>query len=677
MSKKHIIAGVIFILILAAFAVLVFKITSEIGKINGEKLSRLFQKISSPIPSNTETVKKFSSKEDFLAYLKKAKDKTGFPGMWGRGGAMTAEDQAVSAPSAEGLLKSAIPERVSQTNVQVSGIDEPDIVKTDGKNIYFSSESNWIYGNGPMPLMERGISIPEIYPAPLPPDFEKPKTKVISAFPVDKLGKISEIEKNGNLLLAKEKNILVVFSSQEIFAYDVTDPKSPKEKWNLKLEDKTALVGERFYSNKIYLVIRNYLDERDPCPLKPLTSGSETIEIACGEIYHPEKIIPADVSFSVLVINPASGKVENKTSFVGSTSSSLVYMSENAVYVTYTYVDNLFGYLADAISDTGKDILPGYIIEKLNKVKSYDISDEAKMTEFQKITEDYKRTLSNDEELRIENEMQNKMQDYFKEHSRELEKTGIVKVNINGLNIVASGNIPGHLLNQFSLDEHKNNLRVATSIGGGFWGWGTVSNEANMNDVYVLSDKLEIIGAIKDLGITERIYSARFLGDRGYLVTFRQTDPFYVLDLSDPRKPVLKGELKIPGFSSYLHPIADNIILGVGQESGKVKLSLFDVGNASDPREIDKYLLDEYWSEAQSNHHAFLQDAKHEVFFLPGGKGGYVFSYAENKLNLKKAVSDYQVKRALYINDFLYIIGEKEISVLDERSWEKVKELSL
>ena len=86
---------------------------------------------------------------------------------------------------------------------------------------------------------------------------------------------------------------------------------------------------------------------------------------------------------------------------------------------------------------------------------------------------------------------------------------------------------------------------------------------------------LKEIGAVTGLGKTERIYSMRFVGDRGYMVTFRQTDPFYVLDLSQPTKPVVKGELKIPGYSSYLHPIADHKVIGIGKENNKVKISLF------------------------------------------------------------------------------------------------------
>jgi uncharacterized secreted protein with C-terminal beta-propeller domain len=117
--------------------------------------------------------------------------------------------------------------------------------------------------------------------------------------------------------------------------------------------------------------------------------------------------------------------------------------------------------------------------------------------------------------------------------------------------------------------------------------------------------------------------------------------------------------------------------LGIGQEDWRVKISLFDVSSAEKPIERDKYILSEGWSEAASNHHAFLQDAKHKIFFLPGGQGGYIFSYKNDKLELVKAVSGITPKRAIYLNDYLYIIGSDKIIILNEVDWQKVNELDL
>ena len=127
--------------------------------------------------------------------------------------------------------------------------------------------------------------------------------------------------------------------------------------------------------------------------------------------------------------------------------------------------------------------------------------------------------------------MQNRMESYYSKHKRELEQTGIVKIALDKFNINSVGSVPGRTLNQFALDEYNNNLRVATTIGDGF---SVFSSGESLNDVYVLDNSLNIIGSVKDLGKQKNLFGEIFR-DRGYVVTFRQVDPFYVLDLSNPK----------------------------------------------------------------------------------------------------------------------------------------------
>jgi uncharacterized secreted protein with C-terminal beta-propeller domain len=316
----------------------------------------------------------------------------------------------------------------------------------------------------------------------------------------------------------------------------------------------------------------------------------------------------------------------------------------------------------------------------MEKLESYDIGQAAKMTEFQAMLEKFLNSLGDDERLKVNNEFSNRLADYYKEHKRDLEKTGIVKIGLSGFNVDVVGSVPGHPLNQFALDEYQNHLRIAVTISGSSWGWGFSiggRGSESASDVYVLDSKLKIQGAVKDLGLTERIYSVRFIEDKGYVVTFRETDPFYVLGLADPKNPALKGELKIPGYSAYLHPITKDKILGIGKEGWQVKVSLFDVSDPANPIEKDKYIMDESWTEILSTHHAFLLDAKHQIFFMPGGKGAYIFSYKNDKLEIKKALSGLSARRAVYLNDYLYVIADNKITVLNEFDWEKVRELEL
>ncbi|PIS38749.1 MAG: hypothetical protein COT34_02030 [Candidatus Nealsonbacteria bacterium CG08_land_8_20_14_0_20_43_11] len=624
--------------------------------------------ISGAVPkAELKDIKKFASEAEFKAYLVVVSESTGINYAGVKMREIGLENAPSATPMPTGMGAGGEPERVSETNVQVAGIDEPDIVKTDGKEIYFSPGYNWVYWREPIIWEESRI---------IPP-YKEPGLKLIKAFPPADLKLDAEIDKRGDLLLAK--NILLVFSDKAIYGYNVSNPKAPEKKWEVKWDNNTSIVGARLYKDKVYLVTANYINSVRPCPIVPLKIGDTPLEIECTDIYHPVLPVAADTMFVSMVLNPESGQVEKKVSFIGSISSSVVYMSGTAIYVTYRYEKDLVGFFGDFLKKKGKDLFPAEMIEKINKLNSYDISQNAKFTELFYLLEKYLYSLENDEQLRIENELTNRMKDYYKEYRRDLEKTGIVKIGLDGFDISASGSVPGYPLNQFSLDEYNGNLRMAITVGESWWGWGLIGGSAgeSANDIYVLDKNLNIIGEIKDLGLTERIYSARFVEDKGYLVTFRQTDPFYVLDLSNPKKPEMKGELKIPGYSSYLHPISKDRILGIGQESWQVKISLFDVSSPANPSEKAKYILDESWSDILSTHHAFLLDSKHQIFFLPGSRGGYVFSYKNDELKLTKAVSGISARRAIYINDYLYIVGDDKIVVLNELDWQRVNELEL
>ncbi|HEU5056822.1 MAG TPA: beta-propeller domain-containing protein [Kofleriaceae bacterium] len=192
---------------------------------------------------------------------------------------------------------------------------------------------------------------------------------------------------------------------------------------------------------------------------------------------------------------------------------------------------------------------------------------------------------------------------------------------------VASGSVRGHLNNQFSMSEHRGHLRVATTDQA--WGWGG-ERTATGNHLYVLATRggrLRQVGAIEDLAKGERIYAARMMGDKGYMVTFRQTDPLFTLDLSDPQRPRVAGELKINGFSSYIHPLDGDHLLTIGQDADDdgrvlgVHVQVFDVSNPARPRRsAHKRLANRdgwSWSAAQWDHHAFTYDPRTGVLGVP------------------------------------------------------------
>lgn len=639
---------------------------------------------ATPTPSKKEDIKKFSSEEEFKSYLQNIAVEAEFFGITGNGFGRALAPE-IGLPLIEDKTeKSAESERVSGTTVQVLSIDEPDIVKTNGKEIYFSRE-NQFFKSLPEPtaIPEEGISFEEEKEMmPPPSDQILAGTVSLKAFPPEELTSLAAIDKIGDLLLYN--NILVIFSADKIYGYDVSEPKTPQKKWEIELEENNSIAGARLYKDKIYLVAKNSINESSPCPLKPLMIGETALTITCQEIYHPVASVSVDATFTAMILDPLSGSIGKTVSFVGSSGSSALYMSEKAIYVTYTYNKNTIKFFSEFLKEKSQDIAPSWLIEKIDKLENYDISQSAKMVEYQVILEKYFNSLDGDERLRIENELSNRMSDYYQEKRRELQKTGIVKIDLEDFT-TKSGTVPGRPLNQFALDEYNGNIRVAVTIDQNWWGFlpgitsgmrqDVITGGESANDIYILDKDLRTLGSVTDMGLTEQIYSVRFIEDKGFVVTFRQTDPFYVLDLSDPSNPELKGELKIPGYSSYLHPITKDKILGIGEENWQVKISLFDVSLPESPVEKDKYLLNEGWSEVLSNYHAFLLDDKHQIFFLPGDNSGYVFSYENDKLELVKTASQILTRRALYIDDYLYVIGDNKITVFNEINWEKVKEM--
>lgn len=246
--------------------------------------------------------------------------------------------------------------------------------------------------------------------------------------------------------------------------------------------------------------------------------------------------------------------------------------------------------------------------------------------------------------------------------------TGVAKTRVNG-----------YLNDSFSIDEYNGYLRLVTTVD-------------RTNAVYVLDEKLEETGKIENLAKDERIYSARFMGDIGYFVTYRETDPLFSVDLSDPANPKIIGELKIPGFSEYLHPYGDGLLLGIGMEDDgndekdrRVKLSMFDISDPSNVKEIDKIVLkDSYYSTAFEDYKSVLADAEKNLigFFTYGERETYhIYGYDRVHgftCKMQETTGKYAWHvRGVYLQDTFYLIDGNQIESYRLADFEKVDDLIL
>ncbi len=282
----------------------------------------------------------------------------------------------------------------------------------------------------------------------------------------------------------------------------------------------------------------------------------------------------------------------------------------------------------------------------------------------------------------------------YKDNSVEVrENTVINSFSLDGTNIAfkATGEVQGRVINQYSLDQYEGNLRIATTC------FNNTKNK-NVSSLYVLDEKLDIIGKLEDLANNEQIKSVRYMGKKAYIVTFRNTDPLFAIDLSDPKNPTVKGELKIPGYSAYLHPIGDNLLLGIGYEGdsqnadfNSVKISLFDISDPTNLKELDKLVYLKSSTPVVNNPKAFLYradegiagmpvisyDDKSEEYFY------YIIQVKDNKLTLNHKLlhsAGYYIGlnhlRGTYIGDEFFTVSDYIVKKFDFGTGEFIKQIA-
>ena len=233
------------------------------------------------------------------------------------------------------------------------------------------------------------------------------------------------------------------------------------------------------------------------------------------------------------------------------------------------------------------------------------------------------------------------------------------------------------------MDEYKDVFRVVTSVNS--WqqriytdGVDTYEYDStNTNSLYTLDADLNILGKIENLAKDEYVQSVRFDGDIGYFVTFRQVDPLFAVDLSNPAAPRVLDALKIPGFSEYLHVFMDNLLLGIGynadESTGRtqgVKLSMFDTSNKANVTQITTASVDASWTIVGNNHKAILVDAEKNLIAFPADSSYFIYRYTTDKgfelaakVSMTADLSSWNL-RGLFIGNYFYVLGDSGVTVI-------------
>jgi uncharacterized secreted protein with C-terminal beta-propeller domain len=609
-------------------------------------------------------VTQFENRSAFRAYLREGQllADAGGPTFAVRTGSVataTATDRGVSVAETAGGdggmagEDASGPFRIGDTNVQVAGLDEPDLVKADDRNFYYAPR-------------DRNVRVEPVEPGGPDSTSSDGDIHVLDASDPPRPERIAEIDDSGQLL--RTGDTLVVLGRDALVGYDVSDPADPERVWTSPLNASVVTARER--SGTLYLVTESRVGPATDCPIEPL--GGEA-SIACADAYRPDTQVSADTAYSAFAIDAASGDVNDRVSFLGTGRNAVVYMSPEALYVTYTAstprAELLGTFLREEFNRT-----PAWLADRVTDIQSYDISAGSKKREIHRAVHEWVESLPDGERETVRESFRSGFRSYVATHQRNLTQTGLVRIDVDeaSLSVEATGAVPGRPLDQFSMDRYDDTLRITTTIP-------RVADADSQNDLYTLdADSLERRGNVTGMGDDQEVYAVRYVDDTAYVVTFRRIDPLHVVNLSDPDDPEEVGELELPGFSTYLHPIDDEHVLGIGEEEGRVKAVLFDVSDPANPTVADDRVLEARWSAVSESHHAFTIDRRHGVFFLPAGDSAVVMDYTNGSLAVEASIAtEGRTQRARYVDDYLYVFAEDGIMVLNETTWEETTRLTI
>lgn len=587
-----------------------------------------------------EKITALSTEDELKAYFKQLlelqKNNERY-GAFGEGSDMAAEESASSdSAGAEGESG-----KHSSTNNQVEGVDEADLVKTDGSFIYSISDSRVLVTDARNPedlKIAADVSLePEMYPQQL---FLSDNTLVV-------MGSEYSLMDEG----AADAEMQHI-SMTSLYLYDISDPASPQ--LLRKIGTEGNLNGARLTEGILYYVTNVYpqiwmMEEQEDIELRPRMFDSKVGEELSVLPYDRISILPGTMegSYSIVSAIDLADPQENELStdgFLG--GSEQLYMTKESLYLT---------------------------------AAAYVPMDEMETAE------------SGSMDIWIP----------------QMANTEVFKFALDGtaVEFVASSEVKGTLLNQFSMDESNGYFRIVTTEG---FAWDEAA--PSKNHLFILDGGMKQVGSVEDLAQGERIYSARFMGDKAYMVTFKETDPLFVIDVSAPSSPAVLGELKIPGFSNYLHPLGDDHLIGFGSDThlvpskegearvvtGGMKISLFDVSDFGNPLEKDSEIIGGQGTSSalQYDHKALFTHPEKNLYGFPiniyrettgdfiefEGQGAMIYTITPEGITqtanlLKEGSGQYEdwnsmIQRIIYIDETLFTIANSEIKSYDLNTFE-------
>ena len=582
-------------------------------------------KVSSEYFEGTDEIKKISSQQELQNILEASSFNAGFDtnilrsfvedtAMFQAAGVPVPEASSMPTDGASKLESGG--SDYSTTNVQVQNVDEPDYLKNDSKYVYIVSQNT--------------LSIIDAYPAE--------DAKLILKIALD-----IESQYIQNMFLNEDR--LVIFyngqSDEEIIPQfdfiprrsyssvthalivDVSDKENPTILKDYSIDGHFR--DARMIGDYAYFVTNSNVDYQ--YPRLPVIM-EDSVRIMTPEAFYFDNVEQFSNFNTLTAIDIFGDTINSETFLMGYTGS--FYVSENNFYLTYQ--KNMpFGFYENSSRDRFFDVvvplLPKSIQDEIKLIE--DAEWESASAQWNAISELMQKSY-NEMDKKSKEELFDKIRDALNEYDRKIQedtrKTIIHKISIDDEKIeyIAKGTVPGRLLNQFSMDESGDRFRVATTNEIYTQYEGVIRSNA----VYVLDEQLNIVGGLDEIAPDESIYSARFMDDRLYLVTFQQIDPFFVIDLSSDTPKIL-GELKIPGFSNYLHPYDEEHVIGFGRDTKEIdngrvqqlgiKIALFNVADVNNPKVADDIVIGDRstHSEALHNHKAFFFDKKSGVLSIP------------------------------------------------------------